>query len=427
MVMPLLVAALALAPAPRPLLRDFMGLNVHTVQFKTDLYKPTVRLVRDYHPVEWDITADPKPATFPMARNGVDWGTMYGSWVKAGYSIDACAMFETVPKDKWGDVSTNARAYGKAFAGYFGPSHQNLVSSIEIGNEPTDFGEEEYRSTFEAMAKGVREGDPKMQIVTCAVNLGKEDRYAKDIAALDGLESLYDVISVHQYAFKEMWPTFRRSYPEDPSITFLSVLQKLVNWRDKKAPGKPIWLTEFGWDSSTKTPSGEWSKWEGSTDLQQAQYLVRTFLCLSQMDVARAYIYFFNDADQPSLHGSSGITRDFQPKPSFYAVSHLRSALGGYRFQRIVRKAPGKVYIYEFVSPTDGKVAWAVWSPTGSGRTDRVPLPKPPGKLVRAEAMSTKAGMPEKASTHAGANSLEVEINESPMFLFFDRASKLGQ
>src|SRR5258707_10544570 len=65
----------------RPLMRDFMGLNVHTVQFKPDLYAPVCRRLRDYHPMRWDVDEDPaKPTVFPMAANGVDWGSLYGSW-----------------------------------------------------------------------------------------------------------------------------------------------------------------------------------------------------------------------------------------------------------------------------------------------------------------------------------------------------------
>ena len=37
----------------------------------------------------------------------------------------------------------------------------------------------------------------------------------------------------------------------------------------------------------------------------------------------RAYLYWFNDADQASLHASSGLTRNYGPKPSFDAVAHL--------------------------------------------------------------------------------------------------------
>ena len=39
----------------KPLMRDFIGINGHTVQFKPELYRPVCGLVRDYHPVEWDL------------------------------------------------------------------------------------------------------------------------------------------------------------------------------------------------------------------------------------------------------------------------------------------------------------------------------------------------------------------------------------
>src|SRR5437016_1803501 len=89
----------ATAAPPRPTMGEFMGLNVHTVQFKPELYAPVCRLVRDYHPVGWDFpNEDPTGATkFPMAANGVAWGTMYGSWNKAGFEIDACLIFDAIP------------------------------------------------------------------------------------------------------------------------------------------------------------------------------------------------------------------------------------------------------------------------------------------------------------------------------------------
>src|SRR3954449_2298061 len=80
---------------PHPLMRDFIGLCVHTVNFKPELYAPVTRLVRDYHPFDWDVGKETDFATtFPLARNKVDWGRMYGSWKKAGYNIEASIQFD---------------------------------------------------------------------------------------------------------------------------------------------------------------------------------------------------------------------------------------------------------------------------------------------------------------------------------------------
>src|SRR5687767_7251096 len=73
----------------KPLFRDFIGINGHTIQFKPDLYKPVATQVRDYHPFSWDVGDETDFATtFPFARNRVDWGSVYGSWKAAGYTTN---------------------------------------------------------------------------------------------------------------------------------------------------------------------------------------------------------------------------------------------------------------------------------------------------------------------------------------------------
>lgn len=411
----------------KPLFRDFMGLNTHTVGFKPDLYKPICRLIRDYHPVIWDVGDDTNFATrFPMARNNVDWeGGLYGPWKKAGYVTDACLMFEQIKPDKWKDLPRDAYAYGLSFARFFGPSGtQPLTESVEIGNEPGGYSDEVYRQLFENMAKGIRQGDPKLKISTCYVEVGKSGPYWKSLSCLQGLEALYDIINLHTYAFAEQYPTWRRSYPEDTKIKFLDPIKETIAWRNAHTPGKEIWVTEFGWDASTKPapPTGDFSKWMSSTETQQAQYLVRSFLVFSAMDVDRAYIYFFDDDDTPQLHGSSGITRKFVPKPAFHSVAHLYSTLGGYRFARSVVQENEKLYVYEYRSGANDKERiWAVWSPTGSNRQAEVTLPDPGGKIVRAERMPLKAGAAEAVHCEVkSGGKIGVPVSESPVYLWIE-------
>ncbi|AIE84126.1 hypothetical protein [Fimbriimonas ginsengisoli] len=410
-------------PKLKPLISDFIGLNTHTVQMRPELYAPVTKRLRDYHPVEWDLGPDTSQGTtFPSTRNGVNWNELYGKWIAAGYGIDASLQFESIAPEKWKDVKRDAFEYGRAFARAFGPSSSHpLVSSAEIGNEPEKYTDAQYRTMFESMARGLRAGDPKMLIASCAVAKGKEDRYSKDYENLRGLNDLCDVLNVHSYAFKEQWPTWRRSYPEDPSIRYLKQVQEVIDWRNANAPGKKVWVTEFGWDASTKpAPStGDFSKWVGSTDTQQAQYLVRSFLVFAAMDVDRAYIFWFNDDDVPQLHGSSGLTRGFKPKPSFYAIAHLQKALGDYRFSRPLFQREGQAYAYEFRSDKNANDRIvAVWSPTGAERQATVTLPKL-GKVVRAERMPLSQSPAESVPfTVAKDGSVTVSIGESPVYLW---------
>ena len=321
----------AVAQSPeRPLMGEFMGVNGHTIQFKPELYSEVCRKVRDYHSLEWDVGKETDfPTTFPFARNGVHWGNVYGSWIKAGIEADVCVMFNNTPPDSWRDLPRDARAYGEAFAKAFGPSSTSkLVASVEIGNEPGNYSDERYREVFQAMAAGFRAGDPKLKVLTCNMTAGKSGRYEKSVECVKGLDILYDTLTIHTYAMADGWPTWRRSYPEDPKIEFLKTVEALIAWRNANAKGKDIWVTEFGWDASTKprATTGDAAKWEGNvSDERQAQYLVRAFLLFAAMDVQRAYLYFFNDSDEPSFHAASGITRNFEPKPSFHAVAHLQS------------------------------------------------------------------------------------------------------
>ena len=406
-------------PAPRPLFRDFMGLNGHTVLFRPELYRPVASLARDYHPAEWDLGKDTSSEPpFPFARNRVNWASVYGSWRKAGWRIDASVMFESLPRDRWRDLASDSRAYAERLAQAFGPSSTNaLLESVEIGNEPGKFSDADYRTVFENMARGFKRGDPRLRVGTCAVTTGKSHDYAKSVDCIAGLEGLYDFLNLHTYAQLEGWPTWRRSYPEDRQLKeYLPDARRLCEWRDAHAPGKEIWITEFGYDATTRQPDSktEFKRWVGVTELQQARWSVRSWLGFATLPVDRAYLYFFNDEDTPQMHGSSGLTRNFVPKPAFYAVAQLRRILGDYRFERAVLDRPGEVCLYEFTHENDRhRRVWVAWSPTGSGRRAEIDLPTLPGTVEKAERMALSSQPAEPIQLQSG----KIALEESPLYL----------
>ncbi|MBI3828653.1 MAG: hypothetical protein HY291_04000 [Planctomycetes bacterium] len=416
-------------PGAKPVLRDFLGLCTHTVQFKPKLYQPICRLARDYHPLEWDVGKDSDFALkFPEARNRVNWDSVYGSWKDGGFEVDCSIMFETLPHDGWKDLPRDAFNYAKAFAKFFGPSSEKkLVASVEIGNEPGKYDDPTYRKVFENMAKGFREGDPKLTVLTCNATAGKSGGYEKSLECVKGLEELYDAINVHDYAQAEGWPTWRRSFPEDPKIPYLKDLQAIADWRDKNAPTKPIWITEYGWDCSTQKPDPktEFAKWVGVTDTQQAQYLVRSTLVFMGMDLARAYIYWFNDEDKASLHAAAGLTRHWKPKESYWAVAHLQKTLGEYRFAKAREKKTGELYVYEFEHGTDAKKhVLAVWSPTGEGRKGETEIDLGGGKLIKAERMPLKEGDVPAETLEVKDGKAKVSYDEAVIYLWVEGAAK---
>lgn len=411
------------AAGQKPLMKDFMGLCVHTVQFKPELYKPICSHVRDYHGLNWDLgdRSDHWP-TFPLAHNKVSWQSLYETWTRAGYEIDASIMLGSFPYDKWIDPARDAETYGFAFARFFGPSGRNWVTAVEVGNEPGGFEDAQYRTIFENMARGLRAGDAKMKVVTCAAVAGKSHKYAKSLECVKGLEELYDVINVHSYAQAEGWPTWRRSYPEDPSIAYLKDIRDAIDWRNENAPGKEVWITEFGWDCTTQpnAKEGTFKDWQGNTDAEQARYLVRSWLVFSAMDMDRAYMYWFNDDDKPQVHAAAGLTRNYQPKQSFWAVAHLQKTLGDYRFDAVIQQDE-KAYVYRYVNGADAKKQMLVaWSPVAGEAKESITIPIGSANVITAEQMPTAEGPAPKVDVSKSGQDLTIIATERPVYIMIE-------
>ncbi len=376
-----------------PLFRDFVGLCGHTVAFKPELYKPVCGWVRDYHPADWDLAKETSVLPeWPFAKNRVSWEKVYGAWREHGLRITVCLNIDELGK-VWSDPVKDAEAYGKSFAQHFGPGGKwPFVEVVEIGNEPGLYEDAAFKTVFEAMARGIRAGNPQLKIATCNLEVGKSDRYWKGTALFQDMGASYDVLRIHRYAIQDQWPTWRRTYPENPTVPYLSRVQELLDWRDKHAVGKPVWVSEFGWDASSQAApkEGDAAKFIDSADEEQAMYLVRSFFLFAGMGVEKAFVFFFNDEDKYSFHAASGLTRNYQPKPAYHAVAWMFRHLRDYRFSRILRASLTDGYVYEFVPEAKGDpVILAVWRATGEAG---VSLPEGIGKVERAERMPEAAG-----------------------------------
>lgn len=429
----------------KPLMKDFMGLNVH-LDFKPDLYKPITHLVRNYHPMNWDVASPGDSITFPICVNQVNWDeNAYGKWNKFGYDIDVSVEINPFgPKNTnfleiWKNKEQWEYNYGYKLAKYFGPlGDHKLITSIEIGNEPgINFTDSIYMELFKSMARGIRSADSTIKIVTCNTHATPADEWTKNLNktfSSQEIRSLFDVISFHSYTIKDPsndYSPWERSYPEDEKVGSYKNLEAVINWRNSNAPDKEIWVTEFGWDAVSDDMMDKREgyfkelNWQDVTDLQQAQYLVRTFLCFSAKDVQRAYIYFYNDKNQPSVHAASGITRNFKPKKSFWAVKHLYKTLGEYRFNKVIEQKPDSLFIYEYKNENpNGSFIWVMWIPD-SGDTKRfVDLHSLPGKIVDAAVMQTGETQVNKVEwKYIDSNTVRIENSESPTYIIFKKSN----
>jgi hypothetical protein len=250
---------------------------------------------------------------------------------------------------------------------------------------------------------------------------------------------LYDVLNVHTYPFApaRAYPndnTFNQSYPEDPTLTWLNEVDDMVAWRDAHAPGKEVWVTEYGYNAVTQTAidhrSGWWldSNWQSMSDIMQAQYLVRAVMALTERGVNRAYAFFYNDGDvADGPFGGSGLTRNGTPKMSFWAMKQVYVRLGDYRLTRIVAKTAGDRCVYEFTKGSDANaLTWVVWSPTGTRsdtragytqRTAAVTLTGLPGTVQQVIGMATTSGAAPSPAYTASGSQLSLTIGESPLYI----------
>jgi hypothetical protein len=393
----------------RPLFRDFVGLCGHTVQFKPDLYQPVCRVVRDYHPVKWDLAADTSVMPeWPFAKNRVSWEKVYRSWHDKGLRISVCFIFDDMKAADWQDIERDARAYAKGFAQNFGPGGKYpFVDTVEIGNEPGHIDDATYLRIFKAMAAGLREGNPQLRIATCNAEAGGSDRYWKGADIFKPYLPMIDVLRIHRYAIKDGWPTWRRSYPEDSSVPYLSKIQEMIQWRDTNAQGKQMWVSEFGWDCSTQKPDpkGDMAKFITCTDEEQAMWLVRSYFLFAEMGIDKAFIFFFNDEDKPAFHACSGITRHFKPKPSYHAIAWMLKHLADYRFTLAIHKSEKDGYLFEFTpeKPEAPKV-FAAWHATREEVA--LPLDLKGGTVIRSERMPLIPGEAQDANVKSDVTTI---------------------
>jgi serine/threonine-protein kinase ATR len=148
---------------------------------------------------------------------------------------------------------------------------------------------------------------------------------------------------------------------------------------------------------------------------------VRSFLILPRLGVDRAHLYFFNDSDEPKLHASSGITRNFKPKPVFHSLAWLQRSLGDFRFSRVDRESPpGECFCYEFTHANQpGKRVLAAWLPTGDSRKVRLFIDT--ARVVRTELMPlTEQQAPHVPFEMEIEGYLAIECGERPVFIWLE-------
>jgi polysaccharide biosynthesis protein PslG len=214
------------------------------------------------------------------------------------------------------------------------------VDAWEIWNEPNSTGSWStgpnpagYARLLKAAYPAVKIADPTARVVYGGVFHNDYDFIERSYAAERNLGDYYDVMATHPY------PT-----PENisPAITWLESdgglgLGSFSAYRQIRAvmlvngDDKPIWLTEFGW--ATTTLAGL-----GVSEATQAAYLTLAMQCLEQdpyVEVAIWHIYR-NEGSEDTWLAQRGLVRTgFVPKPAYDAFKSYTPGNTGctYRYE----------------------------------------------------------------------------------------------
>jgi len=214
------------------------------------------------------------------------------------------------------------------FMRYVAARYAGQVSAWEVWNEEntsrfwsTGPSASEYVPLLKAANGAVKTADPDALVVFGGVS--QNDYPFIEGAYAAGAKGYFDVMAVHPYPGpnppEAVWGAGGRIAPT-AFTGFREVRASML----ARGDDKPIWLTEFGWSTTTTDPSGV-------SLAQQADYLTRSYRLLESYPyVASAYWYNlrnnFWDSDADSWETQLGLMRtDFTHKPSYDAFKAYRS------------------------------------------------------------------------------------------------------
>ena len=318
---------------------------------------------RNYHNIHWD-TADPDITPSyggenPMVlRPWTQWTREYKDWIDKGFEVDATFTFDRFQESLWDNPYSSGYGLGHAFASTFGPSHENLIRTVEVGNEPWDYSDSTYRKILLGTAQGLKTADPMIKVLPAALqashpvtNDGQKNYMGTKLH--EAAAPYLDGINLHLYSYYRTNEGDRIAvHPEHPASEMRALFSGL-RFRDANMPGKEVHVTEWGWDASSENETAINS--EAVSAQSQAVYALRGLFWLSRMGVDKAHWYFYANVDtlegiDPINYQRSGLTESghygFKEKRAFTALEAMQNRMGNLYFEDVIREDE-QAYIYQ--------------------------------------------------------------------------------
>jgi hypothetical protein len=402
---------------PTTPIKELIGANVVVNNRPSDIAQ-VAAWVRDYHKWYW-YEGTPDANCWECAWQNV--GTFYRALAGVGVKVMPVVEFAPAWASSNGQITGIPDAAAHAdymgdLAAYFG----STIAAVENYNEPNQTWRQPLfpASQFGAMTatdyQAVKARSPGTRFVLGGL-AGPDTTYLSAMNQSAG--GAYDVVNFHWYALGDT--TTGGKNPEGGSL--LDHVGWVRDWRNANAPGKPIWMTEFGWDTFAPGSSRVYAP-----EASAANYLLRAIFIMQSRDVEKAFVYMYRDpvssgSALATQYNSAGLVvnsaeSDGRKKMGWYYLATARNVLGNYVLDRVVADGPN-IYHYEYAEPGTSNLAAVLWARNGdrdNGYT--TPYAGPAGTLV----------VPTDGSTTGTATVTDgnLVLSERPVFVLFNDASR---
>lgn len=399
------------------LLGDFAGVNVVVNNNPEDVTR-VAGWARDYHKWYW----------YEEQKDVYTWS---GGWQKLDwfYSTLSTLGVKVMPDVEFapGWASSNGARDGvpdpvehAEYLGELTRHYGNAIVAVENYNEPNQWWQAVRfpAGQFGAMTAqdyaAVKAANPKTTFVLAGM-AGPDTAYLDGVVQAGGK---FDVLNFHWYAQGD---TVNGGKNPESGGLFESI-DKMKAWRDANAPGRPIWITEFGWDTFAQADGRKSNIY--APESSAANYLLRALVLMQGRGIEKGFVFLYRDVSDNAtylhnLYLSSGLVtnvgeKDARKKASWYYLATLKNVLGEYAFDRIVSDGPN-IYHYEYFMPGSNKRAAVLWAREGERDNGyRVDYRGPEGTLV----------VPAEGSTTGTVEATDgnLTLAERPVFVLYDAA-----
>jgi hypothetical protein len=346
------ILAAAIAPAAAQAAETGVGTDLSAPEITRKTQDRTANALRDVNAewvrliMNWSDSVEPADGVYSFTTlNTFDRAVELAR--EAGYKI-----LVTVQKSPtWAnggadDSSPPADSAELAeYMGFLAGRYAGQVQAYEVWAEPNNLASwplgpnpVEYAWMLRTVSPSIRAADPDAEIVFGGLYGNDYDYLERMYAALPDIGDYFDVMATHAYVDSAGSPeTAWLDGAGRLGAGVFSAYREVRATMEAHGDPKPIWLTQFGW--STTTQSGL-----GVSAETQADYLTRAYECLEQDPYVDVALWFSlrNQSGDDTWRGQLGMmSRNFTPKPAYDALRNYEPGAGGCKYERDPAPAAG--------------------------------------------------------------------------------------